>query len=95
MAAPPIASVDRNPALPSADPANSQPTTATPQSQNPESPEWQQRSIELLSTAKAKIRAFTNTIPAKSQRFGKNVSIWASYAKDYATEQIQSWRDRH
>jgi hypothetical protein len=95
MTAPPIAKIDRNPALPSADPANPQPATATPQSQNPESPEWQQRSIELLSTAKAKIRAFTNTIPAKSQRFGRNVQIWASYAKDYATEQIQSWRDRH
>jgi hypothetical protein len=88
--APPIAKIDRTPSLPSVT------TPAVPNPpQNPESPEWQQRSIELLSTAKAKIRAFTNTIPAKSQRFGKNVSIWASYAKDYAIEQIQSWRDRH
>jgi hypothetical protein len=75
-------------------PAVTTPAIANP-TKNPDTPEWQQRSIELLSTAKAKIRAFTNTIPAKSQRFGKNVSIWASYAKGYATEQIQSWRDRH
>ncbi len=97
MAAPPIASIERNPSLPSADPgtANPQPTAATPQSQNPESPEWQQRSSKLLSTAKAKIRAFTNTIPAKSQRFGNNVRIWANYAKDYATAKIQAWREQH
>ncbi|WP_309734348.1 hypothetical protein [Chamaesiphon sp. OTE_75_metabat_556] len=97
MAAPPTASIERNPSLPSADPgtANPQPTAATPQSQNPESPEWQQRSSKLLSTAKAKIRAFTNTIPAKSQRFGNNVRIWANYAKDYATTKIQAWREQH
>jgi hypothetical protein len=90
QAVPPIAKIDRTPSLPSMT------TPAVPNPpQSPDSPEWQQRASELLSTAKAKIRAFTNTIPAKSQRFGNNVSIWASYAKDYATEQIQSWRDRH
>jgi hypothetical protein len=91
VTAPPITN---KPDLTPAPSAVTTPAIANP-TQNPDTPEWQQRSIELLSTAKAKIRAFTNTIPAKSQRFGKNVSIWASYAKDYATEQIQSWRDRH
>jgi flagellar biosynthesis regulator FlaF len=66
-----------------------------PQVQNPAERTWQQRSIELLNAAKAKIRTFTNTIPAKSQRFGKNVQIWAGYAKDYATEKIQAWREQH
>jgi hypothetical protein len=87
---PPIARIDRTPSLPS---------VTTPAVPNPpqslESPEWQQQSIELLSTAKAKIRTFTNTIPAKSQRFGNNVRIWASYAKDYATDKIQAWREQH
>jgi hypothetical protein len=90
MKTPPIAKIDRTPSLPSVT------TPAVPNPpQSPESPEWQQRSIELLNTAKAKIRAFTNTIPAKSQRFGKNVQIWASYAKDYATAKIQAWREQH
>jgi hypothetical protein len=86
---PPIAKIDRT----------SLPLVTTPAvpnpPQSPESSEWQQKSIELLNTAKAKIRAFTNTIPAKSQRFGNNVRIWASYAKDYATAKIQAWREQH
>ncbi len=96
--APPLPKTDRTSSLPSVTtPAVPvpQPTEPTPQLQNPDTPTWQQRSIELLNTAKAKIRAFTNTIPAKSQRFAKNVSIWASYARDYATERIQAWRQQH
>jgi hypothetical protein len=91
MTAPPLPKTDRTSSLPSV----TTPASPTPQIQNPDTPTWQQRSIELLNTAKAKIRAFTNTIPAKSQRFGKNVQIWASYAKDYATEKIQVWREQH
>jgi hypothetical protein len=96
--APPLPKTDRTSSLPSVTtPAVPvpQPTEPTPQIQNPDTLTWQQRSIELLNTAKAKIRAFTNTIPAKSQRFAKNVSIWASYAQDYATERIQAWRQQH
>ncbi|WP_310483663.1 hypothetical protein [Chamaesiphon sp. VAR_48_metabat_403] len=51
---------------------------------------WQARTIELFDVAKAKIRAFTNTIPAKAQRFGRNVQIWSAQAM----ELIERLRDR-
>jgi hypothetical protein len=62
--------------------------------ENKDEKTWQTRSIELLNIARAKIRVFTNTIPAKAQRFGSNVRVWAGYAKDYATDRIQEWRNR-
>jgi hypothetical protein len=56
---------------------------------------WQTQSIELLNITRAKIRAFTNTIPAKAQRFGANVCVWTGYALDYASDRIQEWRNQH
>jgi hypothetical protein len=55
---------------------------------------WQTQAIEILNFTRAKIRVFTNTIPAKAQKFGINVQIWAGYAKDYATDRLQEWRNR-
>jgi hypothetical protein len=52
---------------------------------------WQMYANELRQAAGVKIRAFTNTIPAKSQRFGHNVQIWAGQA----INQIQAWRAAH
>lgn len=39
-------------------------------------PTWQTQAIELFDRARAKIREFTNTIPAKAQRFGQNLQVW-------------------
>jgi len=44
---------------------------------------WQTKTIELVNLAKSKIRAFTNTIPAKSQRFAHNIQIWAAQAIEF------------
>ena len=44
---------------------------------------WQTKTIELVNLAKTKIRAFTNTIPAKSQRFAHNLQIWAAQAIEF------------
>ncbi len=52
---------------------------------------WQIQANELRKAAGVKIRAFTNTIPAKSQRFGHNVQIWVGNA----INQIQAWRAAH
>jgi hypothetical protein len=52
---------------------------------------WQIQANELRKAAGVKIRAFTNTIPAKAQRFGHNVQIWVSNA----INQIQAWRAAH
>jgi hypothetical protein len=52
---------------------------------------WQMYADEFRQAAGVKIRAFTNTIPAKSQRFGHNVQIWAGQA----INQIQAWRAAH
>ncbi|WP_373542994.1 hypothetical protein [Chamaesiphon sp.] len=37
---------------------------------------WQTQTIELFDLARAKIRTFTNTIPAKAQKFGQNMRAW-------------------
>jgi hypothetical protein len=97
MTAPSLSQPDRTASLPSVTTptVTTPPTNMPPQVQNPAEPTWQQQSIELLKMAKAKIRAFTNTIPAKSQRFSKNVQIWAGYARDYATKRIQAWQEQH
>jgi hypothetical protein len=52
---------------------------------------WQDQANELRKAAGVKIRAFTNTIPAKAQRFGQNVQIWVGNA----INQIQAWRAAH
>ncbi|WP_309742126.1 hypothetical protein [Chamaesiphon sp. OTE_20_metabat_361] len=50
---------------------------------------WQTQTIELIEAAKVKIRAFTNTIPAKAQRFARNMQIWTGKAIEF----IDSLRD--
>jgi hypothetical protein len=52
---------------------------------------WQIQADNLRKAAGVKIRAFTNTIPAKAQRFGHNVQIWVGNA----INQIQAWRAAH
>jgi hypothetical protein len=52
---------------------------------------WQMYANELRQAAGVKIRAFTNTIPSKSQRFGHNVQLWVGQA----INQIQAWRAAH
>jgi hypothetical protein len=52
---------------------------------------WQTQANDLRKAAGVKIRAFTNTIPAKAQRFGHNVQIWVGNA----INQIQAWRAAH
>jgi hypothetical protein len=51
---------------------------------------WQTQTSELFNTTKAKIRTFTNTIPAKAQRFGRNLQIWSAKA----IELIEQLRQR-
>jgi hypothetical protein len=53
-------------------------------------PTWQTQAIELVKLSKVKIRAFTNTIPAKSQRFGHNIQLWVGKASEF----IEQLRDR-
>jgi hypothetical protein len=52
---------------------------------------WQIQANELRKAAGVKIRAFTNTIPSKAQRFGHNVQIWVGNT----INQIQAWRAAH
>ncbi len=52
---------------------------------------WQTQANDLRKAAGVKIRAFTNTIPARAQRFGHNVQIWIGNA----INQIQAWRAAH
>ncbi len=60
------------------------------QTENPNPTTWQTKTIDLLNVGRAKIRQFTNTIPAKAQRFGRNVRVWTSYAID----KVQEFRAR-
>ncbi len=94
----PATSIRRSPAtdlVPQLTPAPSpsqisSPTPASnPQLETPAQPAWQQKAIELIKFAGVKTREFTNTIPAKAQRFGQNVQIWAGKAM----ETIESWRN--
>jgi hypothetical protein len=62
-------------------------TSAAP---NPEKT-LQTQALDLAHIAGVKIRAFTNTIPSKAQRFGHNVQILAGKA----INQIQVWRAAH
>ena len=51
---------------------------------------WQTQTLELFNVTKAKIRTFSNTIPAKAQRFGHNLQIWSAKAM----ELIEQLRNR-
>ena len=51
---------------------------------------WQTQVLELIDVAKSKIRAFTNTMPSKSQRFAHNVQIWTGKAIEF----IEGLRNR-
>jgi hypothetical protein len=67
------------------------PAPATPQVEGERSAQtWQTQAIELIKIAGVKIRAFTNTIPGKAQRFGHNVQILTGKA----IETIESWRNK-
>jgi hypothetical protein len=66
------------------------PAPATPQVEGRSEQTWQTQAIELIKIAGVKIRAFTNTIPGKAQRFGHNVQIFTGKA----IETIQSWRNQ-
>lgn len=78
------------PSLPTRSAPIETPTATAPQTVQPEQETWQTKSIELIKFAGVKIRAFTNTIPAKAQRFGQNVQILAGKA----IETIRSWQDQ-
>jgi hypothetical protein len=94
----PATSIRRSPAaapvpqltpIPSQSPISSSTPASNPQIEAPAQPAWQQKAIELVKFAGVKIRAFTNTIPAKAQRFGQNVQVWAGKAM----ETVKSWRN--
>jgi len=70
------------------------PSTSIPQLEGNDRPSWLTRSIELFDIVRAKIRAFTNTIPAKAQRFGHGAGIWIESARSYTKAQIQQWRNQ-
>jgi hypothetical protein len=55
---------------------------------------WQTQTIELFNTTKAKIRTFTNTIPAKAQRFGRNLQIWSAKAMELIEQLRDSPKER-
>jgi hypothetical protein len=63
------------------------PVTATPQEQEQQT--WKTQAIELIKFAGVKIRAFTNTIPGKAQRFGHNMQILTGKA----IKTIRSWQN--
>ncbi|AFY93983.1 hypothetical protein [Chamaesiphon minutus] len=72
----------------------SNPITASPQPQSQIEPKpeqtWQTQTLELAKIARAKIRKFTNTIPAKAQRFGKNLHTFAGNVMNW----LEELRDR-
>jgi hypothetical protein len=87
LANPPINSTPQQPQAPI-------PTATAPQLENQHQVSWQTQVVDLLNVARAKIREFTNTIPAKAHRFGDTVQIWAGNAKNYTSDRIQEWRNR-
>ena len=52
------------------------PNVPAPQLDTKPTTTWQTQAIELFDLTRAKIRVFTNTIPAKAQRFGDNMRLW-------------------
>jgi hypothetical protein len=94
----PATSIRRSPAaaptpqltpVPSQSPISSPTPASNPLIEAPAQPAWQQKAIELVKFAGVKTREFTNTIPAKAQRFGQNVQVWAGKA----IETVKSWRN--
>ena len=63
------------------------PAVTNPPVQAQEQQTWQDQAIKLIQAAGVKTRAFTQTIPGKSQRFAHNVQVWWGNAIDT----IQSW----
>ncbi len=51
---------------------------------------WQTQTIEFFNVTKAKIRTLTNAMPAKAERFGRNLQIWSAKAM----ELIEQLRNR-
>jgi hypothetical protein len=66
------------------------PIVPVPQPETKPEKTWQTKTIEILNAGRAKTREFTNTIPAKAQRFGRNLRIWGNKA----IELVQELRDR-
>ncbi|PSB58499.1 hypothetical protein C7B77_04555 [Chamaesiphon polymorphus CCALA 037] len=88
----PSASPDPQPTIVA--PPSNPPIAASPQPQSQIEPKpaqtWQTQTLELAKAARAKIKKFTNTIPAKAQRFGHNLRTFAGNVMDW----IQELRDR-
>ncbi len=81
------------PAIPQASPDRSVPAprqVSQPQVTEAQPNPWQAKAIEFIQFAGVKIRAFTNTIPAKAQKFGHHVQNWAGQA----IELVRSWQNR-
>jgi hypothetical protein len=57
--------------------------------------EWQAKAMEIIQFLGVKIRAFTNTIPGKAQRFSHNVQVWTGQAIEWGSEVIRSWQEQH
>jgi hypothetical protein len=70
------------------------PTATNPPAVETSEKTWQTQTIELFNTTKAKIRTFTNTIPAKAQRFGRNLQIWSAKAMELIEQLRDSPKDR-
>ncbi len=75
--------------LSSQSPIASPPTASNPQLDAIAQPAWQQKAIELIKFTGVQIRAVTNTIPGKAQRFGQNVQILV----DRALDTIRAWQN--
>jgi hypothetical protein len=56
--------------------------------------EWQAKATNIIKFLGVKIRTFTNTIPARAQKFGHNVQICAGQAIEWGSEVIRSWREK-
>ena len=65
------------------------PATPAPQVDTKEGKNWQTQAMELLKVAKTRTKEFTNTIPAKAQRFGHNLQNWANKALELV-EQLRN-----
>ena len=84
-----------SPPLPTIQPpiSSDRPEATTP-AVEPNRDRWQAKAMEIIQFLGVKIRAFTNTIPAKAQRFGHDFKIWAGQAIDRAGELVRSWQER-
>ncbi|WP_295618791.1 hypothetical protein [Chamaesiphon sp. GL140_3_metabinner_50] len=76
------------PVIPAAPTATTAPATVTSEKT------WQTQTSELFNITKAKIRTFTNKIPAKAQRFGRNLQIWSAKAMELIEQLRDSPKER-